>query len=151
MPRVRSSTRADPSRGQAAVARLEAEVLSAHQPKALPAGGDSARDRSRSAKAKQQTERIKPTLAARAETPSAVPAKPWSPTVPKPPPGIAPPIIPKAQVPPGKARQSPIGAPPPSATAPEEEYGLVEDESPKISSKAELRPARAKQFPIRRR
>ena len=95
-------------------------------------------------RAKQQTERTKPTLTARAKTPSAVPAKPWSPTVPRPPPGIAPPSIPKARVPPGKARQSPIGAPPPSAIALEEEYELVEDESPSISPKADLRPARAK-------
>ena len=87
-------------------------------------------------------------LTARAKTPSAVPAKPWLPTVPKPPPGIAPPSIPKARFPPGKARQSPIEAPPPSATAPEEEYELVEDESPPVSPKAELRPARAKRFPI---
>ena len=137
-----------PTRGQAAVARLEAEVLRAPPAETLPAGGGTARDRSRSAMAKRQAGRTKPTLTARAKTPSAVPAQPWLPTLPKPPPGIAPPSLPKAQLPPGKARQPPIGAPPPQASAPEEEYELVEDESPSVSPKAELRPAPAKQSPI---
>ena len=61
------------TRGQAAVARLETET------KALTPGGGSARDRSRSARAMQQTERVKPKLTARAKTPSAVPVKPWCP------------------------------------------------------------------------
>ena len=146
LERFESATPSEPApmRGQAAVARLETET------RALTPGGGSAVDRSRSARAMQQTGRVKPKLTARAKTPSAVPVKPWSPTVPKPPPGIAPPSTPKAQLPPGKARQSPIGAPPPSATALEEEYELVEDESPSISPKADLRPARPQQTPLYR-
>ena len=113
-----------PTRGQAAVERLETKARS------LPPGGGAVRDRSRSAKALQQAERVKPQLTARAKTPSAVPAPPWAPTVPGPPPGIAPPSAPKARPPPGKARLPPIGAPPPAAIDLEEDYELVEDESP---------------------
>ena len=148
--RIAAEARAQAEAAQAAVARPEAEVQTEPGPPAetFPAGGDTARDRSRSSRAKPQAERTKPTLTARAKTPSAVPAQPWLPNLPKPPPGIAPPGVPKAQLPPGKARQPPIGAPPPQASAPEEEYEIVEDGSPSVSPKAELHPAPAKQPPI---
>ena len=130
-----------PTGGQAAVARLETKV------RALTPGDGDARDRSRSARALQPAERVKPQLTARAKTPSAVPVPPWSPTVPGPPPGIAPPSVPKAQLPSGKARQLPIGAPPPAAIAQAVDYGLVGDESTATSPKADLRPARPQQAP----
>ena len=131
-----------PTKGQAAVKRSEARARS------LPPGGGAARDRSRSARALQQAERIKPQLTARAKTPSVAPAPPWASPVPGPPTGMAPPIAPKARHPPGKARMLPIGAPPPAAADPGEDYELVEDDSPVAAPKAELRPARPQQAPI---
>ena len=131
-----------PTRGQAAVERLETKARS------LSPGGTVARDRSHSARAVQQTDRVKPQLTARAKTPSAVPAPPWAPTVPGPTPGIAPPSAPKVQHPLDKARLPPIGAPPPAPTAQAVDYELVGDESPAAAPKAELRPARPQQAPI---
>ena len=149
--RIAAEAPAQAEAAQAAVARLEPEVHTEPGPHAetLPAGGDTARDRSRSARAQPQAERTKPTLTARAKTPSDVPAQPWLPNLPKPPPGIAPPGVPKAQLPPSKAGQPAIGAPPPHASAPEEEYEIVENESPSVSPKAELHPAPAERPPIR--
>ena len=158
--------RAQAEAAQAEVARMEAEEAQreAWTPaETLPASGDTARDRSRSARAQSQAERSKPTLTARAKTPSGVPAPPWSQTMPKPLPSKASPKaapgladhltiewVRKAKLKPGwsQARQPPIGAPPPQASAQEEEYEIVEDESPPVSPKAELRPAPAKRLPI---
>ena len=148
--RLAEEARVKAEPAQAELARLAAEAHT--EPLAStgtsPASRDSARDRSRSARAHQKAERVKPTLTARAMTPSAVPAPPWPPSLPKPPPVAAPPSIPKAKPPPGKARQHPIGAPQPQAPAPEEEYEIVEDVTPPVSPKAKLRPAPAKQPPI---
>ena len=131
-----------PTRGQEAVTRLETKA------KALTPGDGDARDRSRSARASQQAERVKPQLTARAKTPSAVRVPLWSTVVPGPPPGIALPSVPKAQLPSGRARQPPIGAPPPAAIAKAVDYGNAGDEPTATPAKAVLCPARLQQAPI---
>ena len=135
--RLAEEARVQAEAAQAEVARLEAEAYTEPWTPAetLLASRDPACDRSRSARAQPQAERPKPTLTARAMTPSAIPAPQWPPNLPKPPPVVAPQNIPKAQSPPGKARQHPIGAPPPQASAPEEDYEIVEDETPRTHPK----------------
>ena len=64
-------------------------------------------------------------------------------------PAAAAPIgAPKAKLQPSPARPHPIGAPPPQALAPEEEFEVVGDATPPASPKAKLRPAPARQPPI---
>ena len=94
--RLAEEARVQAEAAQAAVARLEAEVYTELWTPAetLPASRDPARDRSRSVGAQPQAERPKPTLTARAMTPSAVPAPLWPPNLPKLPPGMAPQSIP---------------------------------------------------------
>ena len=128
-------------KAEEAQAELERLVAVAHTEPLAPTGtpqasGPSARDRSRSARAKQQAERAKPKLTARATTPPAVPAQPWKPSVPKAPAAAAPMGAPKAKLQPSTALQHPIGAPPPQAPAPEEEFEVVEDATPPASPKA---------------
>ena len=81
--RLADEARVKAEAAQAELARLAAvahtEPLSSTG--TSPASGDSARDRSRSARVQQQAEHIKPTLTARAKTPSAVPNPPWPPSL----------------------------------------------------------------------